>query len=189
MSRHCKVFWLHFNYFLSFQWPCCKQNHHGLAAFACCIFVIVGSGLALNLIADSLLLVGSIKQDQGTLNAGLVLNGITTLGLFLVFVCGFLSARDLIESISLRFLSIVGFIIIVVFKIWTFVIGVGAVQKVKTIWVSNKTEQNKNMIWWFCIVHTFQKKIWKKYRKSAAKFSIDSTGNITFGLSCLYQKL
>ena len=100
-----------------------------MAAFGCCIFVIVGSGLALNLIADLVLLVGSIKQDQGTLNAGLVLNGITTLGLFLFFACFFNMADDLKSKI----LSIVGIIIIIVFKIWTFVIGVGAVQEVNTI--------------------------------------------------------
>ena len=52
------------------------------------LFIIVESGLALNLSADLVLLVGSIKQvNNATLIAGLVLNGITTLGLFLFFAC------------------------------------------------------------------------------------------------------
>ena len=44
------------------------------------------------------------------------------------------------EDLKSKILSIVGIIIIIVFKIWTFVIGVGAVQEVNTIWVSIKTD-------------------------------------------------
>ena len=95
------------------------------------LFIIVESGLALNLSADLVLLVGSIKQvNHATLIAGLVLNGITTLGLFLFFACYFFSMAEDLKS---KILSIVGIIIIIVFKIWTFVIGVGAVQEVNTI--------------------------------------------------------
>ena len=99
-----------------------------MAAFGCCCTTLIGVPIsALHLIADLLLLVGSIKQDQGILIGGLVLDGISILGLILALICIF---RTYPISDLQSILIIVGSLINVVFKTWAFVIGVGALQEV-----------------------------------------------------------
>ena len=107
--------WLH-NIFLSFQ----RADMAGLGVAFCTIVAVI---LALLLIVDSVLLVGSIKQHKVTLIVGLVLDGIAILGLMHFFIYfGFWVSE-------MYFVGICGSIIFV-FKVWTFVIGVGAVQEV-----------------------------------------------------------
>ena len=127
----CKINCLHF-YYLFFQ-GCCERGD--MAAFGCCCTTLIGVPIsALHLIADLLLLVGSIKQDQGILIGGLVLDGISILGLILVLIIFITPNRCILkcDSTLSRILSIVGFIINIVFKTWAFVIGVGALQEVNT---------------------------------------------------------
>ena len=120
----CKINCLHF-YYLFFQ-GCCERGD--MAAFGCCCTTLIGVPIsALHLIADLLLLVGSIKQDQGILIGGLVLDGISILGLILALICIF---RTYPISDLQSILIIVGSLINVVFKTWAFVIGVGALQEV-----------------------------------------------------------
>ena len=98
-----------------------------MAALGCCCTSVIGFPIsALYLIADLLLLVGSIKQDQGILIGGLVLNGISILGLILALI------RFNTYPISnlQRIFSIAGSVITIVFKTWAFVIGVKALQEV-----------------------------------------------------------
>ena len=124
----CKINCLHF-YYLSFQ-GCCEFSGSGgdWAALGCCCTSLIGFPIsALHLIADLLLLVGSIKQDQGILIGGLVLDGISILGLILALICIF---RTYPISDLQSILIIVGSLINVVFKTWAFVIGVGALQEV-----------------------------------------------------------
>ena len=123
----CKINCLHF-YYLSFQ-GCCEFSGSGgdWAALGCCCTSLIGFPIsALHLTADLLLLVGSIKQDQGILIGGLVLNGISILGLILALI----SLRTYFISVLQRSLCITGSLITVVFKTWAFVIGVGALQEV-----------------------------------------------------------
>ena len=97
-----------------------------MAALGCCCTSLILSISALYLIADLLLLVGSIKQDQGILIGGLVLDGISILGLIVALIC----LRTYFISVLQRILIIAGSVITVVFKIWAFAIGVGALQEV-----------------------------------------------------------
>ena len=122
----CKINCLHF-YYLFFQGCCEFSGSAGdMAAFGCCCTTLIGVPIsALYLIADLLLLVGSIKQDQGILIGGLVLDGISILGLILALI----SLRTYFISVLQRILCITGSVITVVFKTWAFVIGVGALQK------------------------------------------------------------
>ena len=120
----CKINCLHF-YYLFFQ-GCCERGD--MAAFGCWCTTLIGVPIsALHLIADLLLLVGSIKQDQGILIGGLVLDGISILGLILALICIF---RTYPISDLQSILIIVGSLINVVFKTWAFVIGVAALQEV-----------------------------------------------------------
>ena len=123
----CKINCLHF-YYLFFQ-GCCefggRLGGDDMAALGCCCISVIGFPIsALYLIADLLLLIGSIKQDQGILIGGLVLNGISILGLILALI----SLHTYFISVLQRILIIAGSVITVVFKIWAFAIGVGALQ-------------------------------------------------------------
>ena len=89
-----------------------------------CILTFSAVIFALNLITDLVLLVGSIKQDKVTLIVGLVLNGIAILLVVPVLLLFF---GFVLYNLILFY---AGSIIIIVFKIWTFVIGVGAVKEV-----------------------------------------------------------
>ena len=126
----CKINCLHF-YYLFFQGCCEFPGSAGdMAAFGCCFTTSIGVPVsALYLIADLLLLVGSIKQDQGILIGGLVLNGISILGLILALI----NLHTYFISVLQRILIIAGSVITVVFKIWAFVIGVGALQEVDLV--------------------------------------------------------
>ena len=123
----CKINCLHF-YYLFFQGCCEFSGRLGggdMAALGCCCTSVIGFPIsALILIADLLLLVGSIKQDQGVLIGGLVLNGISIFGLILALII----FHTYFISVLQRILIIAGSVITVVFKIWAFAIGVGALQ-------------------------------------------------------------
>ena len=108
--------WLH-NLFLSFQ----RADMAGLGVAFCTIVAVI---LALLLIVDSVLLVGSIKQHKVTLIVGLVLDGIAILGLMPLLIYFGWTLWDM------RYFAVIWGSIIFVFKVWTFVIGVGAVQEV-----------------------------------------------------------
>ena len=88
--------------------------------------------LALLLIVDSVLLVGSIKQHKVTLIVGLVLDGIAILGLmpFLIIFGWMLGPMMTYPGIYGSIIFVFSGSIIFVFKVWTFVIGFGAVQEV-----------------------------------------------------------
>ena len=90
------------------------------------IGAILASVIAVYMIVDALLLVGSIKRNKVALIVGLVLSAIVILGLVvlsLLFAIQF-DETPIIKVFLILTLSTIGF------RLWTFLIGVGTLQEV-----------------------------------------------------------